>query len=150
MKDMKVKTAGSPKNALNTVSGVCLLAAGLILAGGTQFVFTACGIHDDGSYGRCHYAQLVTACIGLLVAVGALCSLFLKTREVSLAVSVITFCEALLVLLSPGKIIPLCMMATMHCLTMMKPFTLTMSLVILILAVGTFICNLTRKENKAS
>ena len=144
---MNQKSGVSKNVTINMISAICLLIAGLILAAGTQFVFHACGIHDDGSYGRCHYAQLVTACIGLLMAVGALCSLLLKTREVTRAVSAITACEAILTLLIPAKVIPLCMMATMHCLTMMKPFTLAMSIVILIISAGTFILTLTRKEN---
>ena len=131
----------------NTIYGIVLFLLGICLAAGTQFVFHACGMHEDGSYGRCHYAQLVTACIGLLMAAGALCTIFLRTREVMLTVSVITACEAILTLLIPGTVIPLCMMATMSCLAKMKPFTTVMSIVILLVSVLGFVLAFTRKEN---
>ena len=123
------------------VYGIALLIISLCLTAGTQFVFHACGIHDDGSYGRCHYAQLMIGCIGLVTAAGAVMLLILRTGEVSIAISVLTICESLLTILIPGKIIPLCMMATMSCQAKMKPFTLVMSIVIL-LAAG---CNLVSK-----
>ncbi|MBR1851753.1 MAG: DUF4418 family protein [Lachnospiraceae bacterium] len=131
----------------NAIYGIIILLLGICLATGTQFIFHACGMHEDGSYGRCHYAQLVIVCIGLLMAVGALCTIFWQTREVMLAVSVITACEAVLTLLIPGTIIPLCMMATMSCLAKMKPFTTVMSIVILIVSVVGFVLALSRKEN---
>lgn len=131
----------------NTIYGIVLLLLGICLAAGTQFVFHACGMHEDGSYGRCHYAQLVIVCIGLLMTAGALCTIFLRTREVMLAVSVITACEAVLTLLIPGKVIPLCMMATMSCLAKMKPFTTVMGIVILLVSIAGFIPALSRKEN---
>lgn len=131
----------------NLIFGIILLLLGICLAAGTQFVFHACGMHEDGSYGRCHYAQLVTACIGLLMTVGALCTIFWRTREVMLAVSVITACEAVLTLLIPGTVIPLCMMATMSCLAKMKPFTTVMSIVILLSSIVGFVLAFSRKEN---
>ena len=130
-----------------TAFGICLLILSLALAIGTQTVFHACGIHDDGSYGRCHYAQLVIGCIGLLMAVGSVLMLVCRTREVSIALSVLTICESVFALLLPDKIIPLCMMATMSCQAKMKPFTLVMSIVILLAAGCNLVLELVKKEN---
>ena len=136
-----MNTPANKTSKRNTIYGICLLVLSLALAAGTQTVFHACGIHDDGSYGRCHYAQLVIGCVGLLMAVGSVLMLVFRTREVSIALSVLTICESVFALLLPDKIIPLCMMATMSCQAKMKPFTLVMSIVIL-LAAG---CNLVSK-----
>lgn len=141
-------TQSTPKTAkLNILYGIILLLFSVCLTVGTQFVFHACGVHEDGSYGRCHYAQLTIVCIGILMIISSLCTLFLRTREVMLATSVITACEAVLTLILPGNIIPLCMMSTMSCLAKMKPFTTIMSIVILLISVLGFVLAFLRKED---
>ena len=130
-----------------SISGICLLILSLALAVGTQSVFRACGIHEDGSYGRCHYAQLVVGLIALLMAAGAVLILLLRTREVFVAISVLTICESVLTLLIPGKIIPLCMMSTMSCLARMKPFAMTMSIVILLFSGCNLLLALLQRRN---
>ena len=134
------------RKTVNIIYGAVLFLSGLCLSAGTQFVFHACGMHDDGSYGRCHYAQLVVACLGLLIAAGALCSILWRTREVMCTVSVVTACTAVLTLLIPGPVIPLCMMKTMHCLTMMKPFTTVMGSVVLLISIAGFALAFPRRK----
>ena len=131
---------------LNKVYGICLLILSLCLAIGTQFTFHACGIHEDGSYGRCHYAQLVLGCLGGLMAVGAIQIPLLKSREATIAIAVITACEACFALIIPDTLIPLCMMASMPCRAMMKPFTMAIASTILLISVIGLIVAVRRKE----
>ncbi len=124
------------ENRKGVIYGVLVAVLGIILAAGTEFVFHGCGVHDDGNYGRCHYAQHVIVAFGILVAISALVSVFIKTKEALVAVSIITSVEAVIAILVPGIIVPLCMMETMRCNTLMRPFATIVSAIILIVSVG--------------
>ncbi|MBQ8109160.1 MAG: DUF4418 family protein [Clostridia bacterium] len=97
---------------------VLLLLIGLVIAVGSQSFLGAC-VHDDGSFGACHWASRALMGEGALMALMALMALVLPgdRRGLCLAMAPV----ALLGFLTPGTLIDLCGMATMRCRMLMQP-----------------------------
>ena len=100
------------------VPACIVLILALVIAVGSQTFLGAC-IHEDGSFGACHWASRMLMGLGGLMAVMALAGLLMKRARFGLYVaSVLT---ALLGMMTPGPIIALCGMPTMRCRMVMQP-----------------------------
>ena len=107
------------------------LCIALFFVVGSKTVFQACAVKQDGSWMTCHWANqaiFVMACVILFLAI---LSFIVKDKKVKtgLDLSIIPMCIACMFL--PGKIIGLCMMNTMRCHMVMKPFAIVCSLLIM-------------------
>lgn len=100
------------------IPAIIVLVLSLLLAIGSQTFMGAC-IHDDGSFGACHWAARALLGEGSLLAVLAILALLLKKERAGLYLSMLP--TALLGILTPGTLINLCGMATMRCRALMKP-----------------------------
>ncbi|MBP3871168.1 MAG: DUF4418 family protein [Faecalicoccus sp.] len=103
------------------------LSLSIILTAGVMTVFQACPIKEDGTWMHCHDAQMLVFFLGLALIVLNLISLFVhkKTALSILGVAGILLCIG--AFLIPGTFNPMCMMSTMRCHAIMKPFVRVVS-----------------------
>ena len=101
-----------------SIPAILILLLALIAAIGSQSFLGAC-VHEDGSFGACHWASRALLGEGLVLAVLALLALLLRRERAGLYLAMVP--AALLGLLTPGTLIALCMMPTMRCRMLMRP-----------------------------
>ena len=100
------------------VPAILLLCLAAIVIIGSQTFLAPC-IHEDGSYGPCHWAGqslLGLGCVLLLIAALALC---VRRARPGLFLGALPVC--VLGILTPGTLIDLCRMSTMRCRAVMQP-----------------------------
>jgi len=116
-----------------------VLALALVIALGSQTFLSPC-VHEDGSFGSCHWAGRALLGVGVLLAAQAL--LAWARTDVYLAVMP----AALLGCFIPGTLISLCKMSAMRCRSVMQPAMILLCAVIALLALIGYAVN--RKSNK--
>ena len=97
---------------------VAILILSLLAAVGSQTFLGAC-VHDDGSFGACHWACRAMLGEGALLAVLSLAALAMKRERAGLYLAMLP--ASLLGLLTPGTLIALCKMPTMRCRMLTQP-----------------------------
>ena len=107
------------------------LALALLLSAGVMTVFRACPPKVDGSFMHCHDVQMTVFWIGIVLSVLALAGILVKSRILLMGICGLSILLALVAALLPGRIMTMCMMETMRCYTLMKPFVTVMSLLII-------------------
>ena len=101
-----------------SLAACCVTVFGLVIAVGSVSFLGPC-VHDDGSFGPCHWAGQGMLGIGLLLtAQSILAQLMRRGRAGALFSAALT---AVLGALLPGGLIGLCGMATMRCRALMRP-----------------------------
>lgn len=100
------------------ILAVVILILSLIAAIGSQTFLGAC-VHDDGSFGACHWACRALLGEGILLAVLALAALALKREMPGLYLAMLP--ASLLGLLTPGTLIAICKAPTMRCRMATQP-----------------------------
>ena len=129
------------KNIKGMIFGILLLVLSLVLCIGVKTVFSACASMDNGMYMNCHKAENISAIIGGVLAVISAVSIFVSAKGVRIAAAVITAAGAVTAAVLPNNVIKLCMMDTMHCHAVMRPFVMVMSIIIAVCAVVSIIVN---------
>ncbi|MBR1559532.1 MAG: DUF4418 family protein [Clostridia bacterium] len=100
------------------IPAVIVLVLALVAAIGSQGFLGPC-VHEDGSFGACHWAGRAELGVGLLLAALALLGILVKTARRGLYLAMLP--TALLGILTPGTLISLCAMDTMRCRALMRP-----------------------------
>lgn len=118
---------------------ILILILALVIAIGSQTFLSPC-VHEDGSFGSCHWAGRALLGVGVLLAAQALLA-WVRT-DVYLAV----LPAALLGCFIPGTLISLCKMSAMRCRSVMQPAMILLCAVIALLALIGYAVN--RKSNK--
>ena len=113
------------------IPAVIILILSLIIAVGSQTFLGAC-VHEDGSFGACHWACRAMLGEGALLAVLAV--LALRRERAGLYLSMIP--ASLLGLLTPGTLIALCKMPTMRCRMLTQPAMMILFGVLLLAALA--------------
>ena len=112
-----------------------LLELSLLLAIGSVQWFHACGPTEDGAWMSCHWAQQAAAALGWLLFVLSLVAFAAPVRlGLRKGIYAAQLGIALLTALFPGTIIPLCMMDTMRCHTIMQPAVRILAVLVAICA----------------
>ncbi len=111
----------------------------LLFSVGVLTVFSACGMKDDGSWMRCHRVQNAVAICGAVMTLLFFASALIKERTSRAVLNAAAFAGSVLAFLLPGAVMPMCMMTTMRCYTVMQPFTRIMTVITAIFAVCGFI-----------
>lgn len=102
------------------IPAIITLVLALVVAIGSQTFLGAC-VHEDGSFGACHWASRALLGVGGLLAVLALAALCVPSARLGLYIAMALTC--ILGILTPGTLIALCQMATMRCRALMQPAT---------------------------
>lgn len=122
------------KGKISVMAIVELAAAVLLLVGALTFA-GPCGVHDAGTVSPCFGTSHILAAMGAVAAVVAAVRLFVKNPSVQVALGVVAGALGVAIASAPGNFLALCMMATMRCQTIMKPFAIAMGVVILAAAI---------------
>lgn len=102
----------------SVIPAIVALALALVVAVGSQGFIGPC-VHEDGSFGACHWAGQAILGVGGLLAALAVLAIAVPAARFGLYVSMLP--ASLLGLLIPGTLIDLCGMATMRCRMVMQP-----------------------------
>ena len=100
------------------IPAVLILIISLVITIGSQTFLSPC-IHEDGSFGSCHWAGRALCGVGIVLCFIAVFSLWKENARFGGYLSAIPTC--VLGILMPGKIIDLCHMSTMRCRMVMQP-----------------------------
>ena len=101
-----------------TIPAVILLAAALVTAIGSQTFLSPC-VHEDGSFGPCHWAGQTLLGLGCVLGVMAVLCLCVKRARQGAYLSALPVC--LMGIATPGTLIDICHMSTMRCRMVMQP-----------------------------
>ena len=100
------------------IPAMILLVLSLIITIGSQSFLSPC-IHEDGSFGPCHWAGQTLMGLGCVVGILAILSLCVQKARLGTYMSALPVCG--LGILIPGTLIDLCHMSTMRCRMVMQP-----------------------------
>jgi hypothetical protein len=106
-----------------TIPAVILLVISLAIAIGSQSFLSPC-VHEDGSFGVCHWAGQALLGLGCVLGVLAVLSLLSRSARFGVYLSALPLC--VLGILTPGTLIGLCAMDAMRCRMVMKPAMLVL------------------------
>ena len=113
------------------IPAIIILVLSLLLAIGSQTFLGAC-VHDDGSFGACHWACRALLGEGILLAVLALAALALKRERPGLYLAMLP--ASLLGMLTPGTLIAICKAPTMRCRMVTQPAMMILFALMLVAA----------------
>ena len=117
----------------NPAALVALVCAALLAVG--VFTFAGPCVHDDGSTAACHTASVAVIGAGVVGALAAVAGLMASGSKGPVVLYAISAIAGAFAAASPGVLFPLCMMQTMHCWTVMRPFALVCGIALCITAV---------------
>ena len=101
-----------------SIPAVILLVLSLVTAIGSQTFLSPC-VHEDGSFGTCHWAGQVLLGLGCVLGILALFSLLIQRARFGAFLSAMPVC--VMGILTPGTLVDLCHMSTMRCRMVMQP-----------------------------
>ena len=102
----------------SNILAVIILILSIVAAIGSQTILGAC-VHEDGSFGACHWACRAMLGEGALLAALSLLALAMKRERTGLYLAMVP--ASLLGLLTPGTLIAICKMPTMRCRMVSRP-----------------------------
>ena len=100
------------------IPAMILLILSLVIVIGSQTFLSPC-VHEDGSFGSCHWAGQELLGLGCVVGILAILSLCVQKARLGTYMSALPIC--LMGILTPGTLIDLCHMSTMRCRMVMQP-----------------------------
>ena len=108
-------------NSLRTmVPAAAALALSVLAAVGVRTFLGPC-VHEDGSFGACHWAGRALIGQALLLAAQSLAALLCRASGTRRGLYFAMALTALLGIFLPGTLIGLCRMDTMRCRALMQP-----------------------------
>ncbi len=107
----------------------------VVLSVGIMTVFSGCALKDDGTWMKCHDVQLYIFYIGIAITVLSLAYMFIKSAIVKVVINMVVIGLAILQALMPGNIMSMCSLYCMRCYTVMKPFSLIMGVLLVLLSI---------------
>ena len=127
------------RNRKSIIPGILIMVFSLAALIGSRTILGPC-VHDDGSFGACHWAGQAMMGVSALNLAESCCILFVKNNGFRRGAFVYTVLTGILGILVPGTLIGLCGMATMRCRTIMRPaMTILFSLICVSALAGTFL-----------
>ena len=114
------------------IFGIISTIMAILLAVGVMTVFRACPMKEDGTWMHCHSAQMDMMYLGLAMAICSAVTIFIKQKTANIIMNVVNMVFSVLTMLVPTTFVHMCMMNTMRCHAVMKPFSIVMAVVILL------------------
>ena len=116
-----------------SIPALIVLLLSILIAIGSQSFLGAC-VHEDGSFGACHWAARAVLALGAVQAVMALMALVMPQQRQGLYMGLLPVSVA--GLLTPGTLIDICKMNTMRCRMLMRPAMLVLFALTLVVALA--------------
>lgn len=123
----------------HSLCALLVLLLSVVIAVGSVSFLGPC-VHEDGSFGACHWAGRALLGTGILLAAESLFTLLCKDSRMRQGGFVPMLLTACLGCLIPGTLIDLCRMATMRCRALMQPaMILLLSISAILSMIGFFV-----------
>lgn len=129
------------KSRISLILNIIQLAVSLFLMIGVRTVFHAC-VHEDGSFGSCHYAEMAVFAAAIALSAQSLILLTAQGRRCQIPLSGAICTLAVITALIPNVFISLCMMPAMRCLAVMRPCVICCSAAVAVIAIINMIVNI--------
>ncbi len=100
---------------------------GLMLSAGTATLFSACGMKDDGTWMKCHSAQTMVIVAGVLASLWFFAAALIKQHMIRVLLYILGAVGCIFIFLIPGIFMPMCVLRTMRCYTVMQPYVRIMA-----------------------
>ena len=105
---------------------ILLMIFAAVIAVGSVTVLGPC-VHEDGSKGPCADAGRALLIDGCVTAILAILITMVNKRGIRMTLFAAALCAAVIGILLPGVLMPLCKMDTMHCRAVMQPSMIILS-----------------------
>ena len=102
----------------NMIPAIVITIISVLIIIGSQTFLAPC-IHEDGSYGSCHWAGQAILGLGCVLTVLGILALCVKRTRSGIFLGILPV--SIVGILTPGTLIALCRMSTMHCRAVMLP-----------------------------
>lgn len=122
----------------NRIGGIILLILSVFLVVGVMTFAGPCGPKPNGSFMVCHWAGQAVLGVGVVLVFLSLLHVAFKNNYFKQGLNMGIILNSLLAICIPGNLIHLCMMNHMRCHTVMKPFVIVISALIVSVAVVDF------------
>ena len=132
-----------------SIPAVAALIISVVIAVGSVSFLSPC-IHEDGSFGVCHWAGQALLGTGVLMAVLSLLALIIPDHGIRSGLFLSVIASAVLGMLIPGTLIDLCHMATMRCRAVMRPAMIILCLFAAVFAIVGLILEQRKGKNRES
>ncbi len=116
-----------------TVPAIVILILSLIVIIGSQTFLSPC-VHEDGSFGSCHWAGQTLLGLGCVLGVMAVFALCIRRACLGIFFSALPVC--VLGILTPGTLMDLCHMSAMRCRMVMQPAMILLFSAVLLCALS--------------
>ena len=93
---------------------------------GVMTMFRACEAGEDGMWMNCHYVQMDVFYLGIVITLLSVIRIFLNRQLLKWVVCAAELLLVIITMLLPGTLMHMCMMETMRCHALMKPFVFVM------------------------
>jgi len=100
---------------------------GVMLSVGTATLFSACGMKDDGTWMKCHATQETVVGAGAVITVLFLAAALMKLHVMRALLYILGVAGCIVIFLIPGTFMPMCVLRTMRCYTVMQPYVRIMA-----------------------
>ena len=100
------------------IPAIILLILSVVIILGSQTFLSPC-VHEDGSFGPCHWARQTLLGSGCVLGIMAAFALCVEHAHLGIYLGALPVCA--LGILTPGTLIDLCRMSTMRCRMVMQP-----------------------------
>ena len=118
----------------------------VIIAVGSVSFLGPC-VHEDGSFGACHWAGQALLGVGCLLSVQSIILLVNRDENIRRGLYLAMIPTAVLGFLIPGSFIDLCRMSTMRCRSIMQPSMRILCVLIALFAVAGFFMERRKEKN---
>ena len=126
------------------IPAILLLIIAAVIAVGSQTFLSPC-VHEDGSFGACHWAGQALLGLSCVLFVQAVLVLCIRSSRAGAYLSALPVCA--MGILTPGMLIDLCHMSTMRCRAVMQPAMIILFSAVFLIALTGFLLNV-RKKNQ--
>ena len=111
--------------------GSVVVALGLLIALGPQFLFKVCA-HGENGYSRCHWSAQAEIGMGFLITALGICMIIFTDPKTHLGLSIGVFLAGIIALFIPHALIGGCGMTAMRCHKVAFPAITAESVVLLV------------------
>ncbi len=119
-----------------SAAAVVQVVVAIVFAVGVLTFAGPCGVHDDGSVSPCFGTSRMLTVLGFSAALLSAVRLLVGNASARLALDVAVGVVGISIATAPGGFLALCMMATMRCHTVMRPFSIVAGVVLAVAAVA--------------
>ncbi len=113
-----------------SVWSIVSIVLSLLLTFGSATLFKACALKDDGTWMRCHSAQTTITTLSAALTAALLLQALFPQKGLRVVLNLASVIGCTVIFLIPGTLMPMCMMHTMRCYTVMQPFVRIMAVLI--------------------